>query len=1102
MLGLAAYQWIYNDAGNGWENTQVITQNALNYLNARPCAGGNVTSMEDKFANDSFFYPSNTTTFRTLHPVCEELSAAYTLTSNPNEIARIVDVQEGENTVKKLQFKTPGTVTLHITLTENREFKNWPKGTYEYDREITFAYANPDAAQVAVNEDFPANGVTVEEDVQKAMRLHPSVRGMDSLSYTITNHYDNTQGEAYKETKDGVTRLYFSKSGKVLLKVRLNEPNEWREEWPAGEKELTRVVEFNYTQEAGPVFPWPTEFTDDANPKSVITFPETVEGLAVTYSIEDGDNASLENNVLTLADVTAGHVTVHASVTETDIKVTWPVGTYNYSKTINFVKKRPKSGGENPVPMEEKLAEDFFFPSPTTTFRTLHPDCEGLSAAYTLTSDPDGIARIEGNQLQFKAAGTVNLHIVLTESRGNKEWENGEYEYDREITFNYANPNAAQEAVEADLSSDGKTDDRFMLLHPNIRGLDSVSYTIDNNYGESGGQALKVKDSEDPNAATRLCFTHGGSVQLQIKMNETDWVEAWPMGEKDFTKVVTFAFERPEGPTMNWPFEFFKGGIEPNSVITLPAQIEGLTPTYTVTGDATVEGNTLTVGNVTSGSFTVTASVTENDYKLAWPVGTYQFEKSLPVYASEVGYLLPAAESIDHMAGWYDGEQPEYNAAKWFQDTYIATGKGRFVTVEELPTLFDKGIKALWVNIERIDITPEEGMFNAMPAPLKTYIQAGGNVLLTKQATRLAYLMGRIGYAPEFNAGGYSTDIPDHRSRSIATKMGINLAQEHQLDMSGHAIYEGMLSYDESKNVYLVAPECNKTMNYCSWQDFFTDDAGTQHAYGNDNIQRMRDFENAWNATVLGIQGNIYDYCLSNVVEFNATGDWQGRILTIGSAAYQWGSSNNLDELNNMKRLTSNALAYLNGEEPEAEVYTRSVTNGNYGTICLPMASAAIEGATMYRIADKSATGITIEEVAAMEAGTPYIFQASADEIRVTMTGQSSEVKPANGLVGNLGATMTVPQGENYYVLSHNALYQVDSEVTISTNRAYINMDGINPVAPAPGMRRRVIAVEHVATGNLTPTLSQGEGGKVLRDGQLFILRDGKTYNAQGQIVK
>ena len=1104
-FGLAAYSWINNNGGNGWANTQRITKNALNYLNARPCAGDNVTSMEDKFANDSFFYPSNTTTFRTLHPDCEGLSAAYALTSNPNEIARIVDVQEGENTVKKLQFKTPGTVTLHITLTENREFKNWPKGTYEYDREITFAYANPNAAQEAVEADLEADGIIEEEGVLKAMVLHASLRGLDSLSYTITNHYEGTEGEAYKgKTDDGFTRLYFSKSGKVLLTARLNEPNEWREEWPAGEKVLTRVVEFNYTQEDGPVFPWPAEFTDDANPKSVITFPETVEGLAVTYSIEDGDNASLENNVLTLADVTAGHVTVHASVTETDIKVTWPVGTYNYSKTINFVKKRPKSDGENPVPMEEKLAEEYFYPSNTTTFRTLHPVCEGLSAAYSLTSDPNNIARIQDGQLQFKAAGMVNLHIVLTESRGDREWENGDYEYDREITFAYANPNAAQEAVEADLSSDGKTDDRFMLLHPNIRGLDSVSYTIVNNYGESGGQALKVKDSEDPNAATRLCFTHKGSVQLQIKMKETDWVEAWPMGEKDFTKVVTFdKFERPEGPTMNWPLEFFKGGIEPNSVIILPAQIEGLTPTYTVTGDATVEGNTLTVENVTSGSFTVTASVTENDYKLAWPVGTYQFEKSLPVYASEVGYLLPAAESIDHLAGWYEGEQPEYNAAKWFQETYIATGKGRFVTVEELPTLFDKGIKALWVNIERIDITTEEGMFTAMPEPLKTYIQAGGNVLLTKQATRLAYLMGRIGYAPAFNAGGY-TEENRGRIRSIATKMGSAEGVDEALDMSGHRLYEGMLSWDASKDVYLVAENCKKTYNYCSWQDFFTDDAGTQHAYTNAYIQRMRDFESAWNATVFGVQGGVGDYCLSDIVEFNAKDGWAGRILAIGSTAYQWGSSNNLDELDNLKRLTSNALAYLNGEEPEAEVYTRSVNNGNYGTICLPMASAAIEGATMYRIADKSATGITIEEVAAMEAGTPYIFQASADEIRVTMTGQSRAMQPANGLIGNLGKdNIAVPQGDNYLVLGPaNMLYRVNSTVTIATNRAYIDLDAVNPVAQAPGMRRRVIAMENIATGNLTPTLSQGEEGKVLRDGQLFILRDGKTYNAQGQIVK
>ena len=1075
-FGLAAYSWINNNGGWGFDNTQAITRGVLDYLNARPCAGNNTTPMEEKLAEE-FFYPSNTTTFRTLHPVCEDLSAAYSLTSNPDNIARIVDVQEGENTVKKLQFKAAGTVNLHIALTENREFMNWPKGTYEYDREITFAYADADAAQKVINEDFPGNGVVVEEEKQMAMRLHPSVRGMDSVSYTITNHYDETQGEAYKKTEDGVTRLYFSKSGKVLLNIRLNEPNEFREEWPAGNKDLTRVVEFNYTQEEGPTFPWPAEFTDDANPKSVITFPETVEGLAVTYSIEDGDNASLENNVLTLADVTAGHVTVHASVTETDIKVTWPVGTYNYSKTINFVKKRPKSGGDNPVPMEEKLAEEFFYPSNTTTFRTLHPVCEDLSAAYSLTSNPDGIARIVDIQdgentvkkLQFKAAGTVTLHIVLTESRGDQAWEDGDYEYDREITFSYANPNAAQEAVEADLSSDGKTDDRFMLLHPNIRGLDSVSYTIVNDYEGSGGQALKVKDSEDPNAATRLCFTHEGSVQLQIKMNETDWVEAWPMGEKDFTKVVTFTFERPEGPTMNWPLEFFKGGIEPNSVITLPAQIEGLTPTYTVTGDATLEGNTLTVGDVISGSFTVTASVTENDYKPTWPKRTYQFEKSLPVYASEVGYLLPAAEPIEHLAGWYDGEQPEYNAAKWFQDTYIATRKGRFVTLDELPTLFAKGIKTLWVNIERINITTEEGLFTDMPAPLKTYIQAGGNVLLTKQATRLAYLMERIGYAPEFNAGGYSTENTNNL-RSIATCMGTGEGVNEPLDKSGHRLYSGMLSYWDGKNVFLVAPDCKKTMNYCSWQDFFTDGAEA-HDYENNNIQRLKDFENAWSATVFGIQGSIGDYCFSDVVEFNATGEWQGRILAIGSAAYQWGTSNNHVELENMKTLTSNALSYLLDKPVEDEVYTRDIMNNMYGTICWGYAveEGHIEGAEMYELTSFNATGdaIILTEVNSMRAGRAYFFFGTSDQLRLTYHGQKKEAEEGghNGLVGYIplmgSEPYRVPANDNKYILYYDELLLVDSEIDLPAHRAYVNYEDIpayNAVAPA-GARRRVMSI-------------------------------------------
>ncbi len=184
------------------------------------------------------------------------------------------------------------------------------------------------------------------------------------------------------------------------------------------------------------------------------------------------------------------------------------------------------------------------------------------------------------------------------------------------------------------------------------------------------------------------------------------------------------------------------------------------------------------------------------------------------------------------------------------------------------------------------------------------------------------------------------------------------------------------------------------------------------------------------------------------------------------------------------------------------EPYTRTVTNGNYGTICLPRASSVIEGATIYQIVGGNASeGITIEEVASMVAGKPYIFQASADQFTVTMTGPRAEVQEANGLVGNLGATaMDVPT--DAYVLKNNQLYLVNSAVTIAPNRAYINMSAITPIAPAPGRIRRVIAVENQATGVESLQPSAFSLKKVLMNGQLFILRDGQLYYVTGVRVQ
>ena len=184
------------------------------------------------------------------------------------------------------------------------------------------------------------------------------------------------------------------------------------------------------------------------------------------------------------------------------------------------------------------------------------------------------------------------------------------------------------------------------------------------------------------------------------------------------------------------------------------------------------------------------------------------------------------------------------------------------------------------------------------------------------------------------------------------------------------------------------------------------------------------------------------------------------------------------------------------------EPYTRTVTNGNYGTICLSRAAATIEGATMYRIVGGNASeGITIEEVASMEAGKPYIFQASADQLTVTMTGARADVQEANGLVGNLGeSAMNVP--ENAYVLKNNQLYLVNSAVSIAPNRAYIDMSAISTITPAQGAKRRVIATYNQATGVENVQEGNVPCTKLIRNGQLLILRDGQFFNAMGAPVK
>ncbi|MBQ6722908.1 MAG: discoidin domain-containing protein [Paludibacteraceae bacterium] len=228
-------------------------------------------------------------------------------------------------------------------------------------------------------------------------------------------------------------------------------------------------------------------------------------------------------------------------------------------------------------------------------------------------------------------------------------------------------------------------------------------------------------------------------------------------------------------------------------------------------------------------------------------------------------------------------------------------------------------------------------------------------------------------------------------------------------------------------------------------------------------------------------------------------------------------AANNIDWANIfqfkfMNPVDGNELLIDNVYFWQAPNYTRNVTDGNYGTICLPQAGEMV-GATLYEIADYANGMIYVDEVegGVMEAGKPYIFQATSDKLNVYYTSATVEETAgvANGLYGfynleNENAQFDIPAGAGNYILYQNQYWLVSGRAAyIANNRAYIRVSEINYVAPAPGRRRVAMNVNGEQTATGINELNAAEAPvKMIMDGQLYILRGEKLYNANGQIVK
>jgi hypothetical protein len=149
---------------------------------------------------------------------------------------------------------------------------------------------------------------------------------------------------------------------------------------------------------------------------------------------------------------------------------------------------------------------------------------------------------------------------------------------------------------------------------------------------------------------------------------------------------------------------------------------------------------------------------------------------------------------------------------------------------------------------------------------------------------------------------------------------------------------------------------------------------------------------------------------------------------------------------------------YINHDESTNDIvlikhYTRNVTSGNFGSICLPngasvsdLTDTGIEKVLV--VTEVTTDRVVMNEVDEMVAGVPYIFKSNDAAINLTLKGETV-AEPNNStqnyLVGNFEPT-GVPNSNsdadyNYYILQSNQFKKVTSETIKSgKNRCYLKV--------------------------------------------------------------
>ena len=184
---------------------------------------------------------------------------------------------------------------------------------------------------------------------------------------------------------------------------------------------------------------------------------------------------------------------------------------------------------------------------------------------------------------------------------------------------------------------------------------------------------------------------------------------------------------------------------------------------------------------------------------------------------------------------------------------------------------------------------------------------------------------------------------------------------------------------------------------------------------------------------------------------------------------------------------------------------------GELGTVCIPQGAVA-NGGDIYELVGKDENGKVVFATVdnnAMEPGKPYLFEASSKAMNFFYTDAEPASEPDNsGAMKGTFSDLTLTELENVYYFAGDALWGCAdlSSLSVPANRAYVKLDEVGDFSsanPAPGRRYITMGVhgKNTATG-IGNVEGEAQNRKVLIEGQLFILRGEKLYDATGRLVK